>query len=206
MKKTLYIIVTVLLFASCNAQQSLEGQLKDGDIIFQSMNSDLSKAIELATHSDYSHVGMVYKSKEGEWMVIEAVQPVQAIPLNSWIDRGVNDHYLVMRLNNADEVLTEKAKEKMLAYGESLLGKNYDIYFEWSDERIYCSELVWKIYNHGTGISVGKAAQLKSFDLSHPLVKQKLQEHYNGKIPMDEKVVSPQAILESDKLYQVTKN
>ena len=32
--------------------------------------------------------------------------------------------------------------------------KDYDLYFEWSDDKIYCSELVWKIYKNGADIEL----------------------------------------------------
>jgi uncharacterized protein YycO len=45
--------------------------------------------------------------------------------------------------------------------GEKLRGKKYDIYFGWDDQRIYCSELVWKIYKRGANIEIGKLQRLK---------------------------------------------
>ena len=38
--------------------------------------------------------------------------------------------------------------------GEKFKGKNYDLTFEWSDDKIYCSELIWKIYKRSTGIEI----------------------------------------------------
>ncbi len=35
-----------------------------------------------------------------------------------------------------------------------VLGKPYDIYFEWDDRAIYCSEIVWKAYQHALGIEL----------------------------------------------------
>ena len=43
----------------------------------------------------------------------------------------------------------------MRQVGESFRGRPYDLTFEWSDERIYCSELVWKIYERALGIEIG---------------------------------------------------
>ena len=85
-------------------------------------------------------------------------------------------------------------------------GRNYDLYFEWSDDRIYCSELVWKIYRNGTGVELGELQQLKDFDLSSPAVQQKLKERYGNNIPKDEKVISPAAIFDSELLYTVVSN
>lgn len=54
----------------------------------------------------------------------------------------------------------------MKEYGNSLLGKHYDLYFEWSENRIYYTELVWKLYEKFTGIRIGELKTLKEFDLS----------------------------------------
>ena len=176
--------------------------LKDGDIIFQSSQSGQSLAVQLATKSKYSHVGLIYMI-EGKSFVYEAVQPVKITPFNEWIKHGDGNHYVVKRLKNADKVLTEETLQKMKADGEKYLNKNYDLYFGWSDERIYCSELVWKMYQTATGIELGKLQQLKEFDLTHPVVKQKLKERYGNNIPYDEKVISPAAIFESEELVLV---
>ena len=56
------------------------------------------------------------------------------------------------------------------------MGKDYDLYFEWSNEKIYCSELVWKIYKEGAGIEIGELEELSSFDLTNEIVKRKMKE------------------------------
>ena len=84
-------------------------------------------------------------------------------------------------------------------------GKTYDIYFEWSDDKIYCSELVWKIYKQAVDIEIGQLEQLADFDLSNAIVKAKMKERYGDNIPMDEKVISPAAIFNSEKLITVVK-
>ena len=66
-----------------------------------------------------------------------------------------------------------------------------------------CSELVWKIYKEAVGIELGELQELKSFDLSNDIVKKKLQERYKGKIPLDEKVISPADIFESSHLVKI---
>jgi len=199
------------MFSSCAQKQSevhttkqetQEVAFQDGDIIFQTSNSSQSKAIQLATQSVYSHMGIIYQI-DGEWMVYEAIQPVQLTALSTWIARGKEQHYVVKRLRQSEEVLTPSAIAKMKAFGEGFHGKAYDIYFEWSDERIYCSELVWKIYKHATGIEIGQLEELKDFDLSSKAVQDKMQERYGSNIPMNEKVISPAAIFQSPLLLTV---
>ena len=188
--------------------------IKEGDIIFQTSTSSQSKAIQLATNSKYSHVGVIFKSirsnqtknKEEDFVVLEAIQPVKYTPLKEWIQRGENSHFVIKRLRKADEILTDEIIQKMKKVGKDLLGKNYDLYFEWSDERIYCSELVWKIYKKALNVEVGKLEKLSSFDLSSKEVKEKMKERYGNKISLtqlNENVISPAAIFDSEQLIFV---
>jgi hypothetical protein len=176
--------------------------LKNGDIIFQSSKSEQARAIQLATGSKFSHCGIIYKEGD-EVFVYEAVQPVKKTAIAQWISYGYKSEYIVRRLKNADAVLTQATMDKMKKEGEKFLGKNYDIAFEWSDEKIYCSELVWKIYKRGAGIEVGKPQKLREFNLNNKLVQEKLKERYGNKIPLDELVISPAAIFKSDLLVTV---
>ncbi len=176
--------------------------LKNGDIIFQTSKSSQSKAIQLATNSKYSHMGIIYEN-EGQYFVYEAIQPVKLTPLTEWINRGEKAHYVIKRLKNADKILTNAILIKLKQSGEQFQGKNYDIYFEWSNDRIYCSELVWKMYKEATGIEIGELGQLSDFDLSNEIVQAKMKERYGSKVPMDEKVISPTAIFNSDRLITI---
>jgi uncharacterized protein YycO len=180
-------------------------KLMNGDLIFQASLSNQSRAIQQATRSKYSHCGIVY-IENGKTYIFEAVQPVKSTPLDEWIARGDDGHYVVKRLKNAKEVLTADVLRKMKQEGDKLKGKNYDLTFEWSDDRIYCSELIWKIYQRATGIEIGKAEQLRDFDLSPAAVQAKMKERYGDKIPLDETVISPAAIFESDLLLTVASN
>jgi hypothetical protein len=182
-----------------------QGELHEGDIIFQTSGSAQSKAIELATHSRYSHCGILYK-KNGAFYVYEAVQPVSIAPLEQWISRGKGQECVVKRLKGSDTLLTADVISNMKDAGSAFSRKNYDAYFEWSDERIYCSELVWKIYDRGAHIQLCKPSKLKDFDFSNPLVKQKLEERYGSNIPLEETVVSPADLFNSKLLYTIKAN
>lgn len=178
---------------------SLEAQLRDGDIIFHQSRSAQSRAIQLATNSAYSHMGMLYR-RRGTWFVYEAVGPVKFTPLDEWSRRGEGGHFVVKRLRLP---LSAATLERLKTAGEKYRGKPYDFYFEWSNERIYCSELVWKVYKEGAGVEVGRRQRLRDFDLSSEAVRQKIKERYGNRIPFDEPVISPAAMFESDKLVEV---
>lgn len=177
-------------------------EFRTGDIIFHTSKSQQSKAIQLATHSKYSHMGIIYNDN-GKIYVYEAVQPVKMTPINEWINRGVNGHYVLKRLNNASSVFNEKNIDRLKTAGNRFISKDYDIYFEWSDHKIYCSELVWKMYDEAFGIKIGELQKLSEFDLNNNVVKQLMKERYGDNIPMDEKVISPIAMFNSDKLITI---
>ena len=226
MKKAIisFLIISLLIFAAIFAKQkfydsnhklesaetevselSSNDELKDGDIIFQTSLSNQSKAIQLATKSKYSHCGIIYKSGN-DFYVFEAIQPVTTTPLSKWIARGENGKYVIKRLKNANSVLTPSTLKKLKEVGNEFKGKDYDLTFEWSDDKIYCSELIWKIYKSVTGIEVGKLDKLSDFDLTNSAVKSKMKERYAAKIPLNETVISPAAIFDSENLTTVRAN
>jgi len=182
-----------------------QDEIKNGDLIFQTSLSGQSKAIQLATKSKYSHCGLIYKDGN-DFYVFEAVQPVKRTPLDRWIARGKDGKYVIKRLRNADQVLTPATLTKMKQVSEQFNGKNYDLTFEWSDDKIYCSELIWKIYQRATGIEIGELEKLSDFDLTNEAVKKKMKERYGDKIPTNEIVISPAAIFDSELLTTVKSN
>lgn len=200
MKKALFILVFCLLLSGCQNDEDIK--LQNGDIIFQTSTSSQSRAIQTATNSRYSHMGLLYEI-DNKIYVFEAVQPVKLTPLENWIERGKGKHYVVKRLKNSEEILTLAAIERMEGEGRKYLGKSYDLYFEWSDDRIYCSELIWKIYKNALDIEPGELQRIGDFDIFHPEVKEKLKERYGDNIPLDELVISPEQIYNSNLLETV---
>jgi hypothetical protein len=200
----LKVIVTFLwVFISfpVKSQESYQ----TGDIIFQSSEAVTNKAIELATHSKFSHVGVIVEY-QGNLQVLEAAQTVTMTPIDSFIKRGSGSQYEVMRLKEAEKLLTLELKKELTHKGESWIGKKYDFVFSWSDEELYCSELVYKLYAEALHLNLTNPKPLKSFDLSHPLVKEQLKLKYGINIPYDDNMVSPQQLYESDLLQPVIVN
>ena len=194
-------LAAVLALLLCGATPRLEEKLRDGDIIFHESRSSQSRAIQLATKSRYSHMGILYRDG-GKWYVYEAVQPVKVTPFAEWTKRGKDGHFVVKRLRAK---LTADTLERMRKAGERYRGRGYDLYFEWSDERIYCSELVWKIYKRGAGVEIGKLQKLREFDLTNEAVKKKMRERYGDRVPANEPVISPAAMFESPLLVEVAR-
>lgn len=201
MKKLLPLLFGAFVALSAG-QAARAGELRDGDIIFHTSRSAQSLAIQQATHSQYSHMGIVFL-RGGETYVFEAISTVQYTPLKKWAARGAGGHYVVKRLRDADSILSAAAVARLRQAAAKFAGKPYDLTFEWSDQRIYCSELVWKIYERALGLRVGRLQKLREFDLSDPRVKAKMKERYGSKIPLAENVISPGEMFAFDGLVVV---
>lgn len=207
---TLSILSIAIFFGFSNqllTTKDVKGKSKtsflEGDIIFQTSNSGQSSAIQLATNSKYSHCGILLKNREGKLMVAEAVQPVRITPIKEFIKRRDDHHYVIKRLINRESILTNEVTTKMEELFYSLQGRDYDIKFEWSDSKIYCSELVWKIYERTTGIRLGEPKPLKDYSLNSKLVKKTMEQRYGEDIPWDEPMVAPSTIFDSELLETV---
>ena len=118
----------MLVAAVLGCSPQSDYQPRNGDIVFQTSTSSQSLAIQLATDSPYSHMGIVYL-RDGEPYVFEAVQPVKLTALAAWIERGERGRFVAKRLRNADSVLTPAALQRMRTVGEALAGKDYDLAF-----------------------------------------------------------------------------
>ncbi len=174
-------------------------EVREGDLVFQTSRSAQSLAIQRATHSPFSHMGVVL-FRAGKPFVFEAVATVRYTPLADWVARGEEGRCVVKRLQKP---LGPEALARLRREARRLEGRPYDLVFEWSDRRIYCSELVWKLYQRASGLEIGALQRLRDFDLADPAVQAKLRERYGTRVPLDEPVISPASMAASDLLETV---
>jgi hypothetical protein len=177
------------------------GDLRNGDIVFQTSRSRQSEAVQAATRSAYSHMGIVYVDADGP-KVFEASRTVVLTPIEAWARRGEDGRIVVKRLEDGGP-LTDETLRNMKSVGEAFAGKRYDLAFAWDDDRMYCSELVHKIYDRGAGIALGDLEKLGDFDLDDPAVARIVRERFGGDVPVDETVISPQSMFDDAKLVTV---
>ncbi len=175
-------------------------KLKTGDIVFQQSYSNQSKAIALATHSKYSHIGLVIETDTG-MVVYEAVQPVKISTVQNFKNSSKDSVFAVKRLINTSKLTVENSN-KLNAYLNAQIGKNYDILFNWNDKEMYCSELVWKAYAE-IGIELCKPRPLKDYDLNSEEVQGIISIRYKENIPYDEPMVAPVDIYHSKLLKTI---
>lgn len=160
--------------------------IREGDILFQTLFGQLCRVIEGVTESEYSHCGIVVKSEGGGLAVLEAIGGgVRETPLYDWVARGRDALFAVYRLK----------KEKrahillMIEACRVFMDRPYDTRYMMDDERIYCSELVYKGYNIATGERLGKLVALGS--LNWEPYRADIEELEGGRVPLDRLMITP---------------
>lgn len=188
----------------------LANLLEEGDIIFQQSMSSQSTAIQQATGSRWTHVAIVVK-EGGRTRILEAAgRGVAFNSLEAFVEASEGRKVSVSRLRDSQELLTPQNRSAVRAALERDMGKRYDRLFEWSDTTIYCSELIWRAFDTGMGISVGEVQVFSELDYRKPAVLELIQERkrLSGKDLEDstllrEKIITPVAIKESPLLTTV---
>ena len=198
--KSCSIFLFILCFSTVHALDY--SKLQFGDIFFTDPHSGQAKAVKIATRSEFSHCGILF-SENKKWYILEAVQPVQVVPLDDFLTIGENKNLKLKRYKKINSLLTVLNLQKFLSFKKLVLGLDYDPYFSWSDQTFYCSELVWKIYHRVFGIQLCKLQPLKNYYLDDPIVKKIMYERYGDEIPYDELMVSPGDIYNSSDLEPV---
>ena len=195
-----FLIVFAVLFY-CFRDTINPPKLKTGDILFITSASGQGKALQLATKSKYTHVGVVFVEK-GTIYVYHAVEPVMKSTLSEFLEYSADGKYVAKRMKDKS-FLKDAPSEQMRQMATKLLGKHYDIYFNWKDDEWYCSEFVWKLYERNYKCEIGKLRPLKDFDLSSKEVQAIMKKRYGNKIPYQEKMISPQDMFDSPLLEEV---
>lgn len=162
MKKALIISGIILLllalpFSSMvtetfTAQTGAVKNVKEGDVIFQTSQSEQSPLIQIGTRSMITHCGIVVM-KGGKPYVLETQRTIVLTPVDKFIDRGKDGRYWLKRSN----------KDNIKIKYNSYLGKPYDLAFKFDNGKFYCSELIYDIYIKQLGIELCKPKKVGDY-------------------------------------------
>ena len=117
--------------------------VKEGDIVFQTSQSQQSPLIQMGTRSMITHCGIVVM-KGGKPYVLETQRTIVLTPLEKFIARGKDGRYWLKRPDR------DNIKIKYKSY----LGKPYDLAFKFDNGKFYCSELIYDVYLMQLGIEL----------------------------------------------------
>ena len=146
MKKYYFLLLLIFTY-SCTSNF----QLKEGDLLFQDMDSSsLCDAIELVTpgynDANLSHIGLVV-SDNGKLKVLEAIPPkVILTEIDEFLSRSDD------QMGNA-KVIVGRLKTKFrrsipdaVKFAKSQLETKYDKIFLINNNSYYCSELIYESF------------------------------------------------------------
>ena len=137
--------IVLLLLTSFSVFAQKKVTLKEGDIIFQSMNCDLCKAINAVTEGfdgkDFSHLGLVHIQNDSIYVIEAAGKEVKLTPIEIFKTYTTEEMY-VGRLKNKYRKYIPKAVE----FSIKQLGAPYDKAYLYDNGSYYCSELIYDAF------------------------------------------------------------
>ncbi|WP_339887427.1 YiiX/YebB-like N1pC/P60 family cysteine hydrolase [uncultured Flavobacterium sp.] len=142
MKKIILLLILSIYTVSFGQKKAT---LKEGDIIFQSMNCDLCKAINAVTEGfdghDFSHLGMIHIKNDSIYVIEAAGKNVKLTPLEVFKTYTTDTMY-VGRLKRKYRKYIPKAIE----FSMSQMGVPYDEAYLYDNGSYYCSELIYDAF------------------------------------------------------------
>lgn len=169
MNKALFFCGLLLLCISCESTKKEQPaplkqtitkfdyskfDLKPGDILFQDIDcGPFCESIEKVTSgiegAKFSHVGMLISKEKGELMILEALTAgVVETPLDTFFMRSFDEDnrskVVVGRMKKEHQQLIPKA----IDFAKTKLGLAYDEVFDISNDKYYCSELIYDAFKH----------------------------------------------------------
>ncbi len=189
------VALVIAAFISCSSQPSGNKikvdatGLRNGDLIFREGPSFNSKVVKSMSDSQFSHVGMIYRSK-GKWMVVHAVPDeseshetdyVKCEPIESFLDptKAKSAKFMRVKCNN-QQALNAVRYAISKANDKTLFDNDYDLN---DTTRLYCTELVCQAYKHQGIDLVPKINKISVFGKEKEVIfpVDLLKSKYNAK-------------------------
>ena len=164
-------------------------ELKVGDILLQPLHCYACNLIEAQTKSEYSHVGVVISVEKRQFLIAEAFQKVRVVTFKEFTSKTQNN--LKIEILRPYFVSADLYANYLMSFHD----KPYDSKFTWSDEGIYCSELIQKLFHQSNMLTPNPRAML--FDIN----PEAWDRHFRGSTPRGKLGISPENFKES-KLFE----
>jgi hypothetical protein len=175
---------------------------KVGDVLIQDISpcGRLLRAVKGVSQSDWCHCGVVDRV-DGDWVVYEATGGgVKRTDLQDFLLRGDEIRFAAYRLTEQFSQHADQFAKSCLQY----LGRPYDSKYELDDEKIYCSELVYKAYLTTTGETLVDTQELGDLNWEDYVDEIKHYSESND-LPavLEREVVTPVSLTFSTRLQKV---
>ena len=199
------VLTLILALITLVPMASAAPDLRPGDILLQPLNCSLCSLIEAEENTIYSHIGVVL-AVTPQVIIAEAMSSVRRQTLAEFQKKTeAGQRTLVMRFRNeklSDDI--EKSQGMFVKTFETFFeGAKYDHEFRWNNfdetgrEKIYCSELVSKLFQAFVGIDT----PIKRMHFRNNL--DQWTRYFRGNIPEGQWGNSPADFHHSDLFYEV---
>jgi Permuted papain-like amidase enzyme, YaeF/YiiX, C92 family len=136
--------------------------IQNGDVVFRNGTDEVSRAARTMNRVDtsYSHCGLVFIEKDTVFVYhalggsYNPSQKLRRESIDSFCTPVDNDRFALYRYN-MNNTMVEKLKITVAGYYNT--GLRFDLYFNFfSDDKMYCSEFVFKSLNNAYNDSLNK--------------------------------------------------
>jgi hypothetical protein len=185
----------------CHAAASV---VAEGDLIFLDIPHFLFRRVAAGTNSWTSHVGIVFKDKNQNWIVAESSVPLsKEIPLCDFLQTSSEYTFEIKRLKRplkANEISVMRIK------ASQMLHRFYTLGFDFESKRLFCSKFVYLTYQ-SIGIEVGRLQTFRELLNENPKASLAFWRiWFLGFIPWKRHTVTPASQLNDSKFQTVLKS
>jgi hypothetical protein len=176
--------------------------LQDGDLIFIRQINPIFLRVAEITRSWETHVGIIFSGPDGTWLVAESRFPRSKItPLKQFIERSEHGRCAITRYQAG---LSAAEKEQLRRSAGERMGRWYDLGFNYDSRRLYCSKLVFDVYQEAAGVQVGALTTFRELLTENPQAPLGFwRAWFLGRIPWDRRCVTTTSELKSPEFLTV---
>ncbi len=176
--------------------------MKTGDLVFIQSAARYATALGSAMPGTMNHVGVVFVTADGP-QVVSAGNKLDQSSYDRFLrTNGSKGRIVIKRLADADRLLTDERMLPLKQFSFTSRGREFDYGFDWGDSTLYSSEYVYKAFDKGPGVQLGKKQTLASLGLDAAMAKQ-IGDKYGTALSVDTEVVTPTSIFEDERLITV---
>lgn len=183
-------------------QNQLIDLIRPGDIIFIRVANFLYRRVSIATDCWTTHVGVIHSHQNGEWQVAESTFPFAKLgPLSAFIKRSENSQFAIRRL---PRTLSDEEVGRIRVAAERRMGRWYDARFDFDQGGLYCSKLVYEVFQEALGIPIGEVETFEQLLNRNPHAPQSFWRWwFLGRIPWQQRTVTPASQWRAEDLLTV---
>ena len=187
---------------STPARDRRDLHLREGDVIFSRIPNPLYRHVAAATGSTTSHVGILFRNPNGDWVVAESGVPlVRYVSLDNFIARSEDGWHVVRRLRMPPEPCHVQA---LRAECDRHMGTLYHTGFRYESRRMFCSKFVHEVFRCALGVEIGELQTFAQLLDQRPKTALTFWRFwFFGRIPWARVTVTPASQFESPRLETV---